>query len=119
MILRTPCTKCNGQVLERDGLDGFEQLCLNCGFGQVANIVPTEALADESEDYNLRNRSNGMLTKRGLVNRKFKGKGFPKGFHKPVLLNPRQNPRQKVTLEQVESWKKFQGEMEKIAKEAK
>ena len=115
MILRTPCTKCNGQVIDRDGLDGFEQLCLNCGFGQVVNIIPTEALADESEDYNLRNRSNGMLTKRGIVNRRFKGKGF----RKPASPNPRQNPRQKVTLEQVESWKKFQGEIEKIAKEAK
>ena len=70
MISAILCTRCTGQVLERDGLDGYEKLCLNCGFGQVPNIIPTEALAIESEDYNLRNRSNGkrMLTKRGTLN---------------------------------------------------
>ena len=111
MILRIPCTRCNGQVIDRDGLDGFEQLCLNCGFGQVANIVPTEALADESEDYNLRNRGSGMLTKRGVLNRKYNG------FHKPASPNPRQKPRQKVTLEQVETWNRFRDEVVKLAKE--
>ncbi len=34
------CTKCNGQVIERNGLDGMELLCLNCGFGQIPNIIP-------------------------------------------------------------------------------
>jgi hypothetical protein len=81
MISQFPCTRCNGQVIERDGLDGYEKLCLNCGFGQVQNIIPTVALADESEDYNLRNRGN-ILTKRGLLSRKHNSKGFPKGFHK-------------------------------------
>ena len=73
MISQTLCTRCTGQVLERDGLDGYEKLCLNCGFGQVPNIIPTEALAIESEDYNLRNRNGGMLTKSGLTNRKYNG----------------------------------------------
>jgi hypothetical protein len=80
VILQTPCTKCNGQVLERDGLDGQEKLCVNCGFSQVQNIIPTEALADESEDYNLRNRSNGMLTKKGMLARAGNhGRGFQLG----------------------------------------
>ena len=111
MILQTPCTKCNGQVLERDGLDGQEKLCVNCGFSQVQNIIPTEALADESEDYNLRNRGSGMLTKQGVLNRKYNG------FHKPASPNPRQKPRQKVTLEQVETWNRFRDEVVKLAKE--
>ena len=78
MISQIPCTKCNGQVVERDGLDGYEKLCLNCGFGQVQNIIPTAALADEAEDYNLRNKGRIVLTKRGLLNRKnnHKGNGF-------------------------------------------
>ena len=90
MISQIPCTKCNGQVVERDGLDGYEKLCLNCGFGQVQNIIPTEALAVEAEDYDLRNKGRVVLTKRGLLNRKGNhlGGGVPKagtkGFQKRV-----------------------------------
>ena len=90
MISQIPCTKCNGQVVERDGLDGYEKLCLNCGFGQVQNIIPTEALAIEAEDYDLRNKGRVVLTKRGLLNRKGNhlGGGVPKagtkGFQKRV-----------------------------------
>ena len=89
VIAHTACTRCTGQVIKRDGLDGHEELCLNCGFGQVPNIIPTEALATESEDYNLRNRSNGMIvTLQGIANRKGNhisggvAKAGTKGFQK-------------------------------------
>lgn len=75
MISQIPCTRCNGQVVERDGLDGYEKLCLNCGFGQVQNIIPTAALAAESADYQLRNRGRIVLTHQGLFNRKDNHKG--------------------------------------------
>ena len=52
----TACTRCTGQVIERNG--------------QVANITPTEELAEESEEYNLRNRSDGVvLSPQGIANR--------------------------------------------------
>ena len=77
MISETRCTRCTGQVLERNGMDGYEKLCLNCGFGQVPNIIPTEALAAESLDYNLRNRTGGILTTKGMVARAGNnGRGF-------------------------------------------
>jgi hypothetical protein len=63
---------------------------MNCGFGQVQNIIPTEALAVEAEDYDLRNKGRVVLTKRGLLNRKGNhlGGGVPKagtkGFQKRV-----------------------------------
>jgi hypothetical protein len=67
----TACTRCTGQVIERNGLDGHEAICLNCGFGQVANITPTEKLSAEAEEYNLRNRSSGViLSPQGIANRK-------------------------------------------------
>lgn len=106
MILRIPCTKCNGQVLERDGLDGQEKLCVNCGFSQVQNIIPTQALADESEDYNLRNRSN-MLTKQGLMNRQRNHAGT-KGFGG---TQPVRN-REKVTTNQVKLWARLKEELD-------
>ena len=59
MILQIRCTKCTGQVIERDGLDGNEKICLNCGFAQIPNIVPDEALAKDSADHQVRNRSTG------------------------------------------------------------
>jgi hypothetical protein len=89
MISAISCTRCTGQVIEREGLDGYEKLCLNCGFGQVQNIIPTEALAIEAEDYNLRN-GRTVITKLGLLNRKGNhlGGGVPKagtkGFQKRV-----------------------------------
>ena len=116
MILRTPCTKCQGQVLERNGLDGQEQICLNCGFGQVQNIIPTQALADESEDYNLRNRGRTVLTKRGLLNRKGNHLGGgtaetgTKGFQKRVA-EPVRN-RSKITAEQVQLWDRLSKELD-------
>ena len=89
VIAHAKCTRCTGQVIERDGLDGHEKICLNCGFGQVQNITPTEELAVESEEYNLRNRSNGVvLSPQGIANRKGNhlGGGIPKlgakGFQK-------------------------------------
>jgi hypothetical protein len=111
VILRIPCTKCQGQVLERNGLDGQEQICLNCGFGQVQNIIPSQALADESEDYNLRNGGRTVLTKRGLLNRKGNhlgggiAKAGTKGFQKRVA-EPVRNGR-KVTADQVLLWGKY------------
>jgi hypothetical protein len=86
----TSCTRCNGQVIERNGLDGHEQICINCGFGQIQNIIPTAALAEEAEDYDLRNKGRVILTKRGLTNRKgnYLGGGIAKagakGFQKKV-----------------------------------
>ena len=86
----TACTRCTGQVIQRNGLDGHEEICLNCGFGQVANIIPTVALAIESEDYNLRNRSNGkIVTQKGIEGRRGNhlgglAKTGTKGFQKRV-----------------------------------
>ena len=80
MISAISCTRCTGQVIEREGLDGYEKLCLNCGFGQVQNIIPTEALAAESLDYNLRNKTAGILTTKGMVARAGNnGRGFQLG----------------------------------------
>ena len=56
MNLQIACTRCNGQVIERRELEGVEERCLNCGFNQVPVIIPDEALARDSEDYQLRNR---------------------------------------------------------------
>jgi hypothetical protein len=116
VILRIPCTKCQGQVLERNGLDGQEQICLNCGFGQVQNIIPSQALADESEDYNLRNGGRTVLTKRGLLNRKGNhlgggiAKAGTKGFQKRVAEPVRNGS--KVTADQVLLWGKLSKELD-------
>ena len=53
------CTRCNGQVIQRITLDGNELHCVNCGFNQVPTITPDKALARESNDLNVRTRSNG------------------------------------------------------------
>jgi hypothetical protein len=58
MISKLACTKCSGQVIDRDGLDGLEEICLNCGFSQIPNIIPNEVLANDSKDFQRRNRSN-------------------------------------------------------------
>jgi hypothetical protein len=116
VILQIPCTKCQGQVLERNGLDGQEQICLNCGFGQVQNIIPSQALADESEDYNLRNGGRTVLTKRGLLNRKGNhlgggiAKAGTKGFQKRVAEPVRNGS--KVTADQVLLWGKLSKELD-------
>ena len=62
MISQTACTKCSGQVLERNGFDGDETVCLNCGFGQKKPIIPTEALGRESKDFQIRNRGGRIYT---------------------------------------------------------
>ena len=62
MISQTRCTKCSGQILERNGLDGNETICINCGFGQVPLITPTEALAKESREFQIRNRGGRIFT---------------------------------------------------------
>ena len=75
MISAIACTKCNGQVIEREGLDGYEKLCLSCGFGQVQNIIPTAALEEDAKDYALRNRGRIILTRQSLLGRKDNHKG--------------------------------------------
>ena len=75
MISAIACTKCTGQVIEREGLDGYEKVCLNCGFGQVQNIIPTAALAEDAYDYALRNRGRMVLTRQSLLGRKNNHKG--------------------------------------------
>ena len=62
MLSQTVCAKCSGKVLERNGLDGDETICINCGFGQKELIIPTEALARESKDYQIRNRGGRIYT---------------------------------------------------------
>ena len=121
MISKLACTKCNGQVMERDGLDGFEQLCLNCGFSQIPNIIPTEALANDSEDYQLRNRSDGwsdtyyhlksqyqMAKERGEVG-KTNRLGTPRKKQEYEQAKRNNKPkridtRQKVTKETIDTW---------------
>ena len=108
MISKLACTRCNGQVIERDGLDGFEQLCLNCGFSQIPNIIPNESLADESEDYQLRNRSDGWSdTYRNLKSpysiRKERGQ-----VGRTNRLGTR---RKKVTTEDIKTWNRLSKEL--------
>jgi len=62
MFSQTACTKCSGQVLERNGFDGDETVCINCGFGQKEPIIPTKALARESKDFQIRNRGGRIYT---------------------------------------------------------
>ena len=127
MISKLACTKCNGQVIERDGLDGMEQLCLNCGFGQIPNIIPTEALADDSEDYQLRNRSDGWSDtyynlkspntirrergQLGITNRL--GTRSKKQYEQTKRKNKpkRIDTRQKVTKETIDTWNRIKLEL--------
>jgi hypothetical protein len=113
MISKLACTKCNGQVIERDGLDGMEQLCLNCGFGQIPNTIPTKALGDESLDLQRRNQGGRIYTKYESQKDIVRDSGGNGRFANPR----RSNTRQKVTLEQIESWNKFRLEVVKLAKE--
>ena len=127
MILQIRCTKCNGNVIEREGLDGEEKLCLNCGFGQTATIVPTQALADDAEDYQLRNRSDGwsdtyidlhspyaIRKERGQVGktnrlgtRSKKQYELTKRKNKPKRIDT----RQKVTKQTIETWNRINLEL--------
>ena len=121
MILQIRCTKCNGNVMERDGLDGEEKLCLNCGFGQTAAIVPNQELADDSEDYQLRNRSDGwsdtyydLHGTRGqsgktnrLGTRSKKQYELTKRKNKPKRIDTRQT----VTKETIETWNRINKEL--------
>ena len=123
MIMQIRCTKCNGNVIERDGIDGMEQLCLNCGFGQTATIIPNQELADDAEDYQIRNRSDGwsdtyidlfspyaIRKQRGQV-----GKTNRLGSRKPlgkVSPKPKQiDTRQKVTKETIQTWNRIKEEL--------
>ena len=120
MILQTRCTKCNGNVIERDGIDGMEQLCLNCGFGQTATIIPTQALADDAEDYQIRNRSDGWsdtyldLYGTRRTNRGQLGKTNRLGTtsKKQYQQRKRENKRQTVTKETIDTWKRINKELE-------
>lgn len=113
MISKLACTKCNGQVIERDGLDGMEKFCLNCGFSQIPNIIPTKALGDESLDLQRRNQGGRIYTKYGAQENIVRDSGGNGRF-----VNPRRSvSKQKVTMEQIESWNKFHGEAVKITKE--
>ena len=116
MILQIRCTKCNGNVIEREGLDGEESLCLNCGFSQIPNIIPTQALADDAEDYQLRNRSDGWSDTYSL-RRKERGRigktnrlgtnNKPKGRYKPKQIDTRQT----VTKETIDTWNRMNKEL--------
>jgi len=122
MILQIRCTKCNGNVIERDGLDGEEKLCLNCGFGQTATIIPNQALADDAEDYQIRNRSDGwsdtyidlfspyaIRKQRGQVGKTNRlGSRKPKGRYKPKRIDT----KQKVTTETIQTWNRIKEELE-------
>ena len=120
MILQIRCTKCNGNVIERDGLDGEEKLCLNCGFGQTATIIPNQALADDAEDYQIRNRSDGgsdtyldlygtTRKSRGQVGKTNRlGSRKPKGRYKPKRIDT----KQKVTTETIQTWNRIKEELE-------
>ncbi len=122
MILQIRCTKCNGNVIEREGLDGEESLCLNCGFSQIPNIIPTQALADDAEDYQLRNRSDGWSDTYSL-RRKERGRigktnrlgtnNKPKGRYKPKQIDNRQT----VTKETIDTWKRIKEELELTGQE--
>ena len=104
MILQIRCTKCNGNVMERDGLDGEEKLCLNCGFGQIAAIVPNQELADDSEDYQLRNRSDGWSdTYYDLHGTR----GQSGKTNRPKRIDTRQT----VTKETIETWNRINKEL--------
>jgi len=96
------CTKCNGQVIERNGLDGMEQLCLNCGFGQIPNIIPTQALADDSEDYQLRNRSNGWSDSY---------------YNLHVMRGESGKTKQKVTKQIIDTWNRVKDELKLTSQE--
>ena len=116
------CTRCNGQVIERDGLDGAEKICLNCGFGQIPNIIPNEALSNDSEDYQLRNRSDGWSdTYHDLKSpcgiRKERGQtvrtnrlGTRRNWNEKRKYE-QQKRRQKVTTEDIKAWNKLSKEL--------
>jgi hypothetical protein len=112
--------------MERDGIDGMEQLCLNCGFGQIPNIIPNEALSDDAEDYLLRNRSDGWSdTYLDLYGTTRKSRGQvgktnrlgmnnkPKGRYKPKQIDNRQT----VTKETIQTWNKIKEELELTGQE--
>ena len=125
MILQIRCTKCNGNVMERDGLDGEEKLCLNCGFGQIANVIPNQELADDAEDYQIRNRSDGWSDtyldlygttrkSRGQVGktnrlgtRSKKQYELTKRKNKPKRIDT----KQKVTKETIQTWNRIKEEL--------
>ena len=99
--------------MERDGLDGEEKLCLNCGFGQIANVIPNQELADDAEDYQIRNRSDGWSDtyldlygttrkSRGQV-----GKTNRLGSRKPKRIDT----KQKVTKETIQTWNRIKEEL--------
>ena len=127
MISKLACTRCNGQVIERDGLDGFEQLCLNCGFSQIPNIIPTETLANDSEDYQLRNRSDGwsdtylnlkspysIRKERGQVGITNRLGTNKKHLYEQAKLNnkpKRIDTRQKITKEIIDTWDRIKEEL--------
>jgi len=124
MISKLACTRCNGQVIERDGLDGFEQLCLNCGFSQIPNIIPTETLANDSEDYQLRNRSDGwsdtylnlkspysIRKERGQVGRTNRLGTRRNWNEKRKSEQTKRRQRQKVTAEDIKTWNKLSKEL--------
>lgn len=103
MILHIRCTKCNGNVIERDGIDGMEQLCLNCGFSQIPNIIPDEALALDSEDFQRRNRGD------------FSAPPYPEyrrrsGWAKKQYEQTKRN--RKVTLTEVDTWNRIKEELD-------
>ena len=101
------CTKCNGQVIERNGLDGMELLCLNCGFGQIPNIIPTQTLADDSEDYQLRNRSDGWS-------------GSYYNLHDalvPRIRGESGKTKQKVTKQIIDTWNRVKEELKLTSQE--
>ncbi len=105
MILQIRCTKCNGKVIEREGLDGEEKLCLNCGFGQIANVIPDEALAKDSEDHQVRNRGNGWIDSYADLRSPYtirKDRGQRTNWRKK---------KQKVTKETIETWNRIKEEL--------
>ena len=119
------CTRCNGQVIERDGLDGFEKICLSCGFSQIPNIIPSKALANDSEDYQLRNRSDGwsdtyyhlksqyqMAKERGEVGRTNRLGTRRNWNEKRKSEQTKRRQRQKVTTEDIKTWNRIKEELE-------
>ena len=109
MISQIACVKCNGQVLKRDGLDGEEKVCLNCGHNQLPNIISTDALSKDSEDHQRRNRQwwSNAYNKVGL------GKSIRR-TSKLEYERAKRSRTSKVTQQTINTWNNIKNELEAL-----
>jgi|14_taG_2_1085336.scaffolds.fasta_scaffold02550_17 hypothetical protein len=103
MILQIPCTKCKGQVLEREGLDGQEKVCLSCGFAQVPNIIPTNLLSNDSKFQQERDRNVGWVKSYG----NWQDKVTKEESKSPLLPT-----RQKLSINHIKLWGRLKAELD-------